>query len=129
MRLYADASALVKLLVAEPESAALAKAIPPNAEVISSAISIVEAARAVRLAEVEDDAEPSSAELLAGCLLVDVDEPILHAAAALASHDLRTLDAIHLATALAVAPDVVLVYDRRLSRRAAAAGLRVEAPG
>ena len=129
MRLYADASALVKLLVAEPESAALARAIPANAEVVSSAVSVVEVARAVRVAELDDEAEPDAAGLLAGCTLVDVDGPILYAAAALVSSELRTLDAIHLATAVAVGPDAVLVYDRRLANGAAGAGLQVEAPG
>lgn len=50
-------------------------------------------------------------------------------ALALASETVKTLDAIHLATAVSVAPDAMLVYDRRLARAARDAGLRVEAPG
>ena len=67
--------------------------------------------------------------MLGGVSFVATDRTIARAAAGIASESLRPLDAIHLATALAVAPDVMLVYDRRLGAAAAAAGLRVEAPG
>ena len=68
-------------------------------------------------------------ELLDSCSLVAVDREILRSAAALASQVLRPLDAIHLASALAIRPDAILVYDSRLGGAAAEAGLRVEAPG
>ncbi len=53
---------------------------------------------------------------------------IARVAAGIASEGLRPLDAIHLATAIAVAPDVMLVYDHGLAVAAAAAGLAVAAP-
>ncbi len=129
MRIYADSSALVKLVVTEPESAQLARSIPEDAEVVTSALSVAEVARAVKLAELEDDTEPDPDALLAGCTLVDVDLVVLRDAAALASRSLRTLDAIHLATAIRVSPDTVLAYDRQLVRATKVAGLHVEMPG
>jgi len=83
----------------------------------------------VRLAELEDETEPDPEALLDGCTFVDADRGVLASAASLASRSLKTLGAIHLATAIDVAPDTMLVYDRQLARAAAAAGLRVEAPG
>lgn len=129
MRIYADSSALVKLVVTEPESAQLARSIPNGAEVVTSALSVVEVVRAVKLAKLETETEPDADAILAGCTLVDVDLVILRHAAALATRLLRSLDAIHLATALRVAPDMVLSYDRRLARATKIAGLPVEAPG
>ena len=128
-RLYADASALVKLVIAESETGALSRALLGDVVVVTSSISIVEVTRAVRLAELEDDTEPDPDALLDGCTFVDCNRGVLAAAASLASGSLTTLDAIHLATAIDVAPDAMLVYDRRLARAAASAGLRVEAPG
>ena len=68
--------------------------------------------------------------MLTRIALVDVDRRILAAAAALEPVDLRTLDAIHLATALAVREelDVLVTYDRRLRAAAERADLGVEAP-
>ena len=67
--------------------------------------------------------------LLASCLLVDVSDEVLRAAARLTSRDVRALDAVHLASAQRVDPDEILVYDRRLRTAARAAGFRVAHPG
>jgi predicted nucleic acid-binding protein len=85
--------------------------------------------RAVRLSGLEGGVEDDLSELLTGCTLVAVDSEILRSAAALASQALRPLDAIHLATAILVAPEVMYVYDRQLGRAARDLGLRVAAPG
>ncbi|MEP6893210.1 MAG: type II toxin-antitoxin system VapC family toxin [Gaiellaceae bacterium] len=127
--LYADSSALLKLVVREPESGALARAIQEDATLATSGIARVEMTRAIRLADLEAETEIELEELLDSCSLVAVDEAILRSAAALASQSLRALDAIHLASALAIQPDAMLVYDRRLAGAASEAGLRVEAPG
>jgi predicted nucleic acid-binding protein len=68
-------------------------------------------------------------DLLDGCVLLDVDSDVLRSASALASERLRPLDAIHLATALAISPQTMFVYDRQLGRAARELGIRVEAPG
>ena len=67
------------------------------------------------------------AHVLDGVALVDADVALARVATGIASESLRPLDAIHLA--IAIAPDVMLVYDRKLAAAAAAAGLAVEAPG
>ena len=61
--------------------------------------------------------------------MLDIDSDVLRSAAALASDALRPLDAIHLATALAIAPEIMFVYDCQLGRAARELGIRVEAPG
>ena len=119
----------MKLVVTEPESVALVRAIGEDVEIVTSALSIVEVTRAARLAELEEDIEPDPENVLAGCTLVDVDVAVLRSASGLATAALKTLDAIHLATAIGVGPDAMLVYDRQLVRAARAAGVRVESPG
>jgi len=128
-RLYADASALAKLFVREPESAALAAALPAGSTVVTSAIARIEVTRVLRISSLDDDVEQSTDDVLAGCILVDVDEEIVRSAARLTSFGLKTLDSIHLATALSVGPDAMVVYDRRLAREAERAGLAVLSPG
>jgi predicted nucleic acid-binding protein len=119
----------VKLVLRERESAALASAIPVAAHVATSEVTVVEITRTVRLAGLEDDLEHELTELLDGCTLVAVDSDVVRSAAALTSETLRPLDAVHLATALVVSPDVMYVYDRQLARAARDLGLRVAAPG
>ncbi len=96
---------------------------------VTSAIAAVEVARAIRVADAGDDMETALAELLDGCTIVEVDAAVIRLAAALAAPGLRTLDAVHLSSALVAGADVMFVYDRQLGRAASAAGLRVEAPG
>lgn len=120
----------MKLVVCEPESRALVSAIPEGADVVTSVVSVAEVARGLRVAGLVDEIEVGTvAEVLDGCSLVGVDPALVRVAAGFASETLRPVDAIHLATALAVEPDVMLVYDRRLGLEAARLGIRVEAPG
>ncbi len=120
----------MKLVVREPESRALVAAIPEGADVVSSVVSTAEVARGLRIAGLQKDIEADEiADVLEGVALVSVDRAIARAAAVIVADSLRPLDAIHLVTALAVAPDVMLVYDRRLAIAAVASGIRVEAPG
>lgn len=62
--------------------------------------------------------------------MIAMDAAVLLRAASLEPPELRSLDAIHLATALSVEPviEAFVTYDRQLGRAAAAAGLRVESP-
>jgi uncharacterized protein len=125
---YADSSALAKLVVDEPESEALERYLASEAiSLISSRIAVVEVTRTATLANPALRGEADA--LLATCLLVDVGAAVLERAAELSSARLRTLDAIHLATALNVEPDEVIVYDERLTEAAAVVGLRAIAPG
>ena len=127
---YLDSSALVKLVVAEPESAVLAEYLVGRSERVSSAVVLVEIPRALRRAGFGASERRRSREVMARLALVDVDRRILAAAAALDPPTLRTLDAIHLATALAVREDLsaLITYDRRLATAAERVHLEVSTP-
>lgn len=128
--LYADSSALVKLVVAEPESAALSAYLgEPLPRLLTSRIAVVEVARAVKLADGTAEAAADTERLLGACDLVDLTAALLRTAAGLASASVRSLDAVHLASVMLVQPDEVIVYDRRLAEAAAAAGFTVVDPG
>ena len=126
--LYLDSSAIVKLVVREPGSSALVDVVSSDPDVVSSAIAYTEVMRAVRRAGV-----PSrrAEQVLRSIALVPVDQAILGEASTLAPTSLRTLDAVHLASALSLRPDVdgFVSYDDRLSRAATAAGLLLRVPG
>jgi predicted nucleic acid-binding protein len=125
---YLDASALVKLVVLERESSALAAWLEPVETVASSELAVVEVHRAARVANPGPDASLRAFRVLDSCLLVEVGRDLIDAAARLAGMRLRSLDAIHLATALGVGPDRFVVYDERLAEAARAQGLVVAAP-
>lgn len=123
---YADASALVKLVLEEPESAILARAVTGLGALVTSRLSAVEVTRAVRLEA--PGLVPESDRLLRSCVRVAVLDEVVDRARRLAGERLRTLDALHLATALHAGARTVLAYDRRLLDAAAAEGLRVLSP-
>jgi len=125
---YLDASALVKLVLDEPESEALAGWLELGRDVTSSRLAVVEVLRAVRVARPEGDAASPARRVLESCLLVEVSPALIDAAARLAAVRLRSLDAIHLATALSVRPDAFVAYDVRLAEAAGAQGLVVVSP-
>jgi uncharacterized protein len=125
---YADSSALVKLVVEEAETAALELYIAEREPVITtSRIAVVEIARALVTADLERDNRSEAERLLRSYFLIDVSGPILDDAAGLTT-SVRSLDAIHLASARHVGPDEVLVYDRRLARAAADLGFVIAQP-
>ena len=126
---YLDASAIVKLVVAEPESAALRRELAGDPEWVSSALARVEVLRALRRTGAAADAVRYAEELIDRIALIALEEPILEAAAAAEPVGLRSLDSLHLATALSLAGlDAFCAYDRRLLAAAAAAGLSVLSP-
>jgi uncharacterized protein len=118
----------VKLVVEEPESGALRAHLGPEPDLVVSRIAVVEVSRAVRVASPGPEANADAERLLSRCTLVDVTESILRNAVGLASAHLRTLDAIHLASALRAAPDELVSYDARVLEAAAAAGIAARAP-
>ena len=119
----------MKLFVRESESAALASFVPRDATLVYIALALVEVTRTVRVAGLEDEVEGGLESLLDDIVLVDVDRSILSRAASLVGATRRSLDAIHLSTAVLVEPEVMLVYDRGLRQAAGSVGLPVEAPG
>ncbi len=126
---YLDTSAFLKLIVREPESPSLRRFLERWPERTSSTLLRCEAIRALRRSGL--DARVGDARRLFGAMrLVRMDEPLLERAGDLDPRGLRALDAIHLAAAMAVGPDlgVLLTYDGRLGEAARASGVTVQAP-
>jgi uncharacterized protein len=131
---YLDASALVKLVREEPESAALHRFLS-DADMVSSELVLTEVPRAVHRATFDDPQLSTDLlmaradEVLTALALVPVDRAVLVAAGAFAEPVLRALDAIHIASAVDVAPiDGLVTYDERQAAAARLAGLRTVAP-
>ena len=125
---YLDASAVVKLVTAERESAALRAYLDSFRVLCSCALVRVEAVRAV--APQGELATARARQVVAGLRLVALEDHILTVAAGLPPPVLRTLDAIHVAAALSLGSDLraLVTYDRRMQDAARALGLPVEAP-
>lgn len=126
--LYLDSSALVKLVVREPESRALRTYLGRDPQRSSCALARVEVIRSVR-------AHGRPALTRAGLLLerlslLRLDDALLDAAAALDQQGLRSLDAIHVAAAQTLGADLstLVTYDVRMTAAARALGLPVAAP-
>lgn len=118
----------MKLIVEEPESGALEDHLEDGPLLATSRIALVEVPRATALANPAAGVQAEAERLLASCMLIDITEELLRSAARLASRDVRTLDAIHLASALRIEPDELVAYDRLLLRAAADQGLDVSSP-
>ena len=124
---YLDSSAAVKLVVVETESAALRSWLRGRA-MTSSALLRVEIVRAVRPHGAV--AVDHAVRLIRRLELVRIGTLVLDRAALLEPHQLRALDAIHLATAmLAGGSTAALVsYDQRMLHAAGLLGLAVASP-
>jgi predicted nucleic acid-binding protein len=127
-RAYLDATAIAKLLRREPESQALIEFLEDPMEATTSAISEVEVARALRRSGIP---VPDVADALCSFVVVALDAGICQRAASLEARDLGPLEAVHLATAMAVGTSglQLVTYDRRLGEAARARGLMVTSPG
>lgn len=126
---YLDASALVKLVAVEPESPALSTFLRDWESRITSRISAVEVARATRRAAIPELVDRAS-RMLDGIAFVELSSEIARLAGTLDPPILRSLDAIHVASALSLGADTgpFITYDARLQGAATAAGLDVQAP-
>lgn len=126
--LYADTSALVKLVLEEPEAAALRSYLAEVGPVVTSVITATELIRAVR--RVNPDLEAVANAVIDALTLADLEVGILAAAGMLPPPQMRTLDAIHVATALALDGelDALVTYDARMAAAARSAGLSVAQP-
>ena len=127
-RVYLDASAAVKLVLNERESGALAAYLSIPRTRMSSRVLEVEVLRAVR--RVKPESEEQARVLLAVTEFVELDAEIGATAGALAPPALRSLDAIHLASALTLGAelDAFITYDARQAEAARSLGLPVESP-
>jgi predicted nucleic acid-binding protein len=126
--LYLDSSALVKLAVAEKESQALRGLLAFGSDLASSALARTEVPRAI--APQGELAVRRAMRVLAQIELIAIDDAILDSAARLGPPTLRTLDAIHIASALALedALESIVTYDTRMAAAATTLGIRVSAP-
>ena len=127
---YLDASAIVKLVVVEPETSALEQLAAASDGLVTSRLSTTEVLRAVRRAGLRR-AIQTAEDVFESLVLIDVTRAVLARAAAVPPLDLRSLDAIHLATAASLdLPGLTFVtYDVRLAGAAERAGLAVTQPG
>jgi len=126
--IYLDTSAAAKLLVDEAESEALAAYVDETGaeqDLVSSALLETELRRlAVRLGLDQS----AVTDLLARLDLVDPPRSLFHEAGLLPGTQLRSLDALHLGTALRVDADTLVAYDARLLDAARSLGLGVHSP-
>ncbi len=129
MRLaFCDSSALVKLVVDEPESAALQQSLGTYSHVLASELAEVEVPRAVRRSD--PGRVVLAQRLIRNLETVTLDQSVIKRAASLDPVELRSMDAVQLACALRLAPldPVFIAYDKRIIRAASAAGLRTLSP-
>lgn len=141
--IYLDSSAIVKLVRAEDSSEALQSWIDERADslLVTSALARAEVLRAVRRNNHTDsgaliDPAAFTAELAVATEVLDsiaqtvIDDPILDRAGNFASSTIRTLDAIHLASAAEfdLAELAFVTYDHRLAAAAQDIGIAVVAP-
>lgn len=125
---YLDSSAIVKLAVAEPESAALRRYLRRRRPLVTSALARTEVARA--LLPLGPAAVRRGLDALNRLELVRISDRILAKAGGILPAELGCLDAIHLATMRQLGASLaqVVTYDDRMSTAAAATGLSVRAP-
>jgi predicted nucleic acid-binding protein len=128
--IYLDSSALVKLALTEPESAALSTFLSarPGQALVSSALHRAEVLRAIWRAE--PGALPRAQRIIRRVSLVSLTHDLLDNAATVPPGSLPASAAIHLASALLVQRDLIafVCYDRQLSAAAETAGLPVASP-
>lgn len=133
--IYADSSALVKLVMREAGSDSL-RAYLADAELVSSELVLTEIPRAIRRAAALDPLLPAeslmecAAEVIDSIALRAVNRDLLAGAGALSEPSLRALDAIHVASAVGLTPiESFVTYDGRQAAAARLAGLRTISPG
>lgn len=128
MSWYIDSSAIIKLIVAEKESPDLQDYISHG--LLTSEIARVEVLRTVTMNA--PDFVASAKKVLGALNTVDINASILYMAEDFGSEiSLRTLDAIHVATALSMRDVIegVITYDKGISKDTKALGLIVVSPG
>lgn len=128
--IYLDTSALAKLVVDEPESAHLATWLDarPDEVLVTSVLGRVELLRAARRHSAA--ALPAALGILAELALVPLTPDVIDGAWSLDPPGLRSLDAIHVASAASLPGETTLLaYDSRLLAAARAVGLTALAPG
>jgi predicted nucleic acid-binding protein len=135
VKVYVDSSALIKRAVAERESEAVEEALEQHVEaqdaLVSSTLAWIEIGRALRARldrEDHDVVTEAIDDALSGIAERPITADVVSLARRIEPNVLRSLDAIHLATAVLLDADTVMTYDDRLAGAARHNGLTVSAP-
>ncbi len=136
MHIYVDSSALVKRALAETESRQLVETLEgfvrDGDRLFSSTLAWIESTRTIR-SRLDTSPPGEVVELvsvaLSGVIEYFVTEQVADVARRIGPSSLRSLDAIHLATATLVGADHVCAYDQRLLLSAQELGFRTISPG
>ena len=126
---YVDTSALLKLVVDEPETPALISWLDNDDIVVTSSdLSRTELMRAVRRTAPHE--ATTARQVLDGLILTNLTPAIFDTAGRLDPDELRGLDALHLAAALDLGDELdgLVTYDARLASAAKANGVPVVTP-
>ena len=125
---YLDSSAIVKLVAREPESTALRRYLRRRTPLVSSALARTEVQRAVL--PLGPSGLQRAADVLNRLELIRINDRVLNAAGVLEPSELRSLDAIHLATARLLGDTLhrLVTYDERMSDAATQLEIDVLAP-
>ena len=128
---YLDTSALLKLVVAEAESGALSRWLRDWPDQFTSTLARIEAMRTLKRKGASKATFARAEAVLAAVDAVYLDGPVLANAATLKDPLLRSLDALHLACALALGdlPEAFVTYDTKLASAARRLKIAVVAPG
>ena len=138
VRVYVDSSALVKRSIEEPESDALDAVLEAHVDgggaLLSSSLAWIEVGRALRSRLTDDRFDEATVNeaievAMSGIAERAMTTEVVSLARRIAPATLRALDAVHLATAIVLDADLVVVYDGRLADACRHHGLAVVAPG
>lgn len=119
MKFYLDSTALVAMLKFEKRTADLLSLIDGH-EIVSSELAFAELQRALLDADLPLDAVGQLRQVIT---TYSVEQSVLNLAAILPVQKLRTIDALHIATAINAAADGFISFEKSQSAAAAAAGL------
>ena len=124
---YVDASAIVKLVLDEQDTPSMVRWFIETERAATSVVGVIETRRAISRRP-HDSAVLSS--IMDMFITLELSDTITAAASRVSPAGLRTLDAIHVATALSIGPDLesFVTYDDRLAEAARAVGLPVVRP-
>lgn len=127
---YLDSSAIMKLIVDEEHSQELISSLS-RYDCVTNEISLVEVHRALKRIGVTDNCQTKLEEEFEQIFLVGVDRLLLEDASSIPPTIMRSLDAIHLASARRIHSDLVAVvsYDKRLLFACQQHGLPFRSPG
>lgn len=134
MRVYLDSSALIKRVIREQESSALAAELDDLARrqalLVSTTLAWTEVARVLRFVRdtTFQDVANELRDALSGIAEHPLDFEIMNLSRRLEPNQLRSLDAIHLAAAIALDVDLLITYDKRLAEATTLNGIQVSSP-